>query len=249
VATIDSSDLANLRDSRFPELPLDCGNNIEPGIVDTAEWRDWSEVETTADQLRIEDYLDLFDLSESAILHIGIGNSGLALRFAAKAKSIFGTSVVDSEVERANSLNLPNYRAVIHNKHSDDDERIPSNFDFIVDNNPTTFCCCMKHLAKMLELYAQRLTPGGQMVTDRVGLSWTTDAPRSNERWSFSFDDLAAVAALAGLTASRLGPTIYTLSIGRPKRPGFIARARYEAYSYLRRIGRRIRRSVVSLWP
>ncbi len=243
MATIDSSDLAKLRDSRFPELPLDCGNSVRPGIVDTAEWRDWSDVETTADQLRIEDYLDLFDLSDSDILHIGIGNSGLAQRFADKAKSIFGISVVESEVEQANSLDLPNYRAVIHNKHSGGDERIPAAFDFIIDNNPTTFCCCLEHLARMLELYANRLSPSGQVVTDRVGLGWTTDAPGSNRRWAFSFDDLAAAAALAGLTAARAGPTIYTLSVGRPRRPGIIARWSYEIRTNVRRIARRLKRA------
>jgi hypothetical protein len=42
--------------------------------------RNWSQKWTTPDQLRIERYIDRFDLRSKRILHIGIGNSGLARR-------------------------------------------------------------------------------------------------------------------------------------------------------------------------
>ena len=208
----DREQLRALRDERFPELPLDCGQRTNPGIVDTDEWRDWSAQDSTPDQLRIESYLARFDLHGKSILHIGIGNSGLALRFCRKAAAIVGTTVIPSEVSRARELGIANYKAVLHNKHSGENAAVPGAFDFIVDNNPTTFCCCMVHLANMLEFYASRLGPRGQLVTDRVGLSWTTDAPGANCRWGFSFDDLAAVAALVDLRTHAVDDTVLVVA-------------------------------------
>ena len=241
---MDRHGLDRLREERFPELPLDCGERIEPGIADLAEWRDWTVQLTTPDQLRIEEYLDRHDLAGKTILHIGTGNSELARRFHGRARSIFGTTVVPSEVERAEALGIPNYRAVLHNKHSGNNDDVPRGFDFIVDNNPTTFCCCLVHLEAMLDFYGSRLSPTGQVVTDRVGLGWTTEAERSNPRWRFDFDDLAAVAPLAGLNAYAVTDHIYVLSRQRPEVPALGSRLKHIVRSILRKVGRRLARAL-----
>jgi hypothetical protein len=106
--TAGAKALADLRNRRFPSLPLDCGKECDPGIVDVAQWRDWTRMETTPDQLRIEDYLDCFDLADKRILHIGIGNSGLARRFSRRALEIVGTTVVEAEALQGACLALPN---------------------------------------------------------------------------------------------------------------------------------------------
>jgi hypothetical protein len=147
---------------------------------------------------------------------------------------------VPSEVAKAAQLGLPNYRAVLHNKYSKADADIPRSFDFIVDNNPTTFCCCIKHLGDMVQFYASRLGEHGQLVTDRVGLGWAIDAPGSNPRWAFDFDDLTAVASLAGLKAYRVDRNIYVVSRKRPVRPPLRARAAHVARSWLRRLSRKL---------
>jgi hypothetical protein len=196
---------------RFRDLPLDCGRRTDPGVMQGEAWRDWSRFETTPDQLRIEDYLDLHDLRGRSILHIGLGNSGLAVRFHKRAREIVGTSIIPAEVEKARALGLPNYRAVLHNKYTGRAEDWADRFDFIVDNGPTTFCCCLSHLATMLEFYVASLGVGGQVVTDRVGLAWT-DIPGGNPRWSFDLDDLAAAGEVVGLRASRVDRNIYVLS-------------------------------------
>jgi len=132
----------SLRDRRFPDLPLDCGNPGNPGVRYSIDLRDWSAKATTPDQKRIEHYIDRYDLRRKRVLHIGIGNSGLAQRFARRVKEIVGTTIDEPEMAVARSLAIPNYRFVLHNKYSGDDAAVEGTFDFILDNNPTSPCCC-----------------------------------------------------------------------------------------------------------
>lgn len=247
--------LWTLASERFAELPLYCEGS---GVLDTVssdEWRDWSDLGTTPDQRRIEDYLDLLDLRGRTILHVGVGSSSLAKRLHRRAQAIFGTSVAPAEVRRANSLGLTNYTAVLHNKYSRQAEEVPGSFDFIIDNNPTSFCCCVTHLANMLEFYADRLGETGQLVTDRVGLGWS-DLPGANPRWSFSFEDWQAVAATVGLKAFRINRDTFVLSKRPPPHamPGRrviqlgrkALRLPGRAWGLSGRAARRLRRIVVS---
>jgi hypothetical protein len=211
---IDPAALRRLHAERFAELPFYCGKP-SGGVMDAEDWRDWSAQPTTPDQLRIEAYLDAFDLAGKSILHVGSGNSRLAARFAGRARRIVGITVVPDEVRCAEALGLGNYRALLSNKY--DGGLDAGTFDFIVDNNPATFSCCLTHFARMIEFYADALAADGQIVTDRVGLGWTT--AHSHPRWSFGFDDLAAVAKLAGLGSYRMGSETIVLARRPPARP------------------------------
>jgi len=124
-------------------------------------------------------------------------------------KEIVGTTVDEPEMKVARSLTLRNYRFILHNKFSSENDTIEGPFDFILDNNPTSPCCCFRHLAALFEFYADKLAPDGQIVTDHQGLEWVPED--SNQRWSFSFDDLAAVASLVGFTAYRANRNVYVL--------------------------------------
>jgi len=214
-----------LHRTRFPELPLDCGNLLDAGIVYSEDLRDWSAKVTTPDQARMERHIDRYDLRVSRVLHIGIGNSGFARRFHGRVRDIVGTTIDEPEIRVARALALPNYDVVMHNKYSGQDEAIEGTFDFILDNNPTSPCCCVRHLSDMVELYAARLAPNGQIVTDRLGLGWIPET--SSRRWSFDFDDLAAVAAAAGLKAFRGTGSVYVLSRSAPLQPGLLSRFRH----------------------
>jgi hypothetical protein len=202
---------------RFPELPLDCGNLRDPGVIYSADLRDWSDKATTPDQARMERYIDRYDLRAARVLHIGIGNSGFAKRFHARVKQIVGTTIDEPEMRVARALALPNYRFVLHNKYSGRDESMEGTFDFILDNNPTSPCCCIRHLSDLFEFYKKMLAPGGQIVTDQLGLGWVPDD--SNARWSFGFDDLAAVGTVTGLSAFRMNRTVYVLARSTPPSP------------------------------
>jgi hypothetical protein len=206
-----------LHELRFPELPFDCGNSSDPGIIHGPDLRDWSAKSTTSDQYRIEKYIDRFDLRDRRVLHIGIGNSGLARRFHGHVKEIVGTTIDKPEIEVAQTLGYPNYSAVLHNKYSGGSASLAGKFDLILDNNLTSPCCCFAHLAALFSFYEDRLARGGQIVTDREGLAWVP--PESNRRWSFDFDDLAAVASAAGLAAFRVNRSVYVLSRAAPPTP------------------------------
>ncbi len=212
-----------LHRTRFPELPLDCGNRPDPGVIYSEDLRDWSDKATTPDQARMERYIDRYDLRRARVLHIGIGNSGFARRFHARVKEIVGTTIDEPELEVARALSLPNYSFVTHNKYSGQSGAVNGTFNFILDNNPTSPCCCVRHLSDMLDLYAKKLAPGGQFVTDQLGLGWVPDD--TNPHWSFDFDDLAAAGAAAGLSAFRMNRSVYVLSRSPPPAPGVRPRA------------------------
>ena len=229
----------DLHRSRFSELPSDCGNR--PAESSDPVLRDWSQKWTTPDQLRIERYIDRFDLSAKRILHIGIGNSGLARRFHDHVGEIVGTSLDEPELRLARSLSYSNYHAVLHNKYSGAMDEVTGRFDFIVENNPTSACCCLHHLAELFRFLELKLAEGGQIVTDRAGLAWIPED--ANPRWSFDFDDLQAVGSVAGLKVSRINRNTYVLSRGVPAKPAFRGRLR----ALLRTAGRiaiRARQSV-----
>jgi hypothetical protein len=216
-----------LHRTRFPELPDNCGNRNDPGVIDGEDLRNWSTKATTPDQARIEEYIDRFDLRAKRILHVGIGNSGLARRFHNRVGEIVGTTIDQPEIDVADALSLPNYRAVLHNKFdgSGSATAILGPFDFIIDNNPTSPCCCMKHLAVLFDFYAEKLSNHGQIVTDLEGLQWVPD--ESNPRWSFDFADLAAVAEVAGFSAFKATRKVYVLSRSPPAKPGYAAVLRH----------------------
>jgi hypothetical protein len=140
-------------------------------------------------------------------------------------KEIVGTTIDEPEMQVARALALPNYAFVLHNKYSGRDEVIEGTFEFILDNNPTSPCCCIHHLSNLFEFYAQKLAPRGQIVTDRLGLGWVPDD--ANPRWSFDFDDLAAVATVAGFSAFRMTRHVYVLSRSTPPVPGVRALSTY----------------------
>jgi hypothetical protein len=216
-AVVPDDGWLELHKSRFADLPFDCGNEIDPGVLDTPELRDWSARPTTDDQYRIESYLDRLDLRTKRILHIGIGNSGLARRLHRRAGEIVGTSVDGPEIGLARSLSLPNYTAIEHNKYSGLSNGIPGKFDLIVDNNLTSSCCCISHLRRFFEFLGAKLSSDGQVITDSAGLAWIP--PTAHPRWQLSFDDLAAVAKVAELIAYRIDRNILALGRTRPPKP------------------------------
>lgn len=211
-------------ETQFPELLRDCGERQAPGLSIAEEWRDWSERPTTPDQLAIERYLAGCDLKQRRILHVGTGNSSLARRFHGTAGEIVGLTINPEEVELAERLALPGYRVLPRNKYLADSSVLGGPFDFIVDNNPTTFACCLRHFGAMMRFYGKNLAPGGQLLTERLGLGWVCDATKQDPRWGFDFADLAAAGAMLGLKAYREG-SVYILSTERPKRFGFGDRA------------------------
>jgi hypothetical protein len=184
--------------TRVDDLPLWCGSSDSSGIDEVPEWRDWTEQDTTPDQARIEDVLQDGYIEGSVLLHVGFGNSSLAKRFHKTAHAIDGITIQDNEYKHALSLSIPNYTATLANKYvANLASRLNRKYDFIVDNNPTTFCCCRWHLSTMLANYTVMLKPNGVIVTDTVGLHWASEP--NDARWRLTKAEWWTLGALFGL--------------------------------------------------
>lgn len=144
------------------------------------------------------------------MLHIGVGNSKLARRFWRRAGEIVGTTNEANEACTQQKGRMPNYKIVLQNKYAPEAELTPGKFDFIIDNNPASYCCCMFHLVALFDFYREKLAPGGQIVTDQQGLSWV--APAGNPQFGLDFERLDEVARTAGFAALKINRSTYVLT-------------------------------------
>jgi hypothetical protein len=80
--------------SRYDACPDMCGQLEHPGLaLHMSMWVDHTRDDTTVDQQRIEDVLERMDLDGRRILHVGVGNSRFAQRFAGRVRLIDGPTV------------------------------------------------------------------------------------------------------------------------------------------------------------
>ena len=186
-----------------------CGNMDRPGLaLDLPIWVDHTRDETTVDQARIEAQLDGMELGGKNILHVGIGNSKFARRFAGRVNLIDGLTVSQNEKTLADSQGIGNYTAYFLNKYSRDFIlTIKNRFDFIIDNNLASFACCKFHFYLMLDNYVWSLKPGGQILTDQQGMDWVIEDPR----WKLTYDDLSALGDKFPLRAERVSDTVFSM--------------------------------------
>jgi hypothetical protein len=180
-----------------------------PGLaLDMPLWVDHTKDETTVDQARIEAQLDKLDLSGKTILHIGVGNSQFARRFASRVDLIDGLTVSPNEKTLGDSLAIGNYTVYLLNKYSREFIlTIRNRFDFIVDNNLASFACCKYHFYLMLDNYVWSLKPGGHILTDQQGMDWVIE----DSRWKLTYQDLLALEDKFPLKASRVSDTVFSM--------------------------------------
>lgn len=220
--------LEQLFASRFPSLPVDCGQDAEPGLGECEEWQHWTARETTQDQQRIERYLKSLPLRGKRILHVGVGNSGFARTFAPRCRSIRGLTISDEELAHARSLRIRNYECLKESKYAE--RATPGRYDLIIDNNPTGFACCRRHFGFMVHNYRSMLNQGGLILTDKVGLAWISSHQPRDSRWRFSFLDWTAVARTQGLTCFAIDDYLFAWA-----HPGVkVPRAKHFALQSLR---------------
>jgi hypothetical protein len=194
----------------FDDAAEFCGRLDRPGrgLTNVAEV-DYSRRETTPDQLRIMDVLAVRDLSGCVLLHVGVGNSALARRLSCRVRRIDGLTIHANEKANADALGLPNYVVYLLNKHSKDLACLNADYDFIIDNNLGSFCCCRYHFYMMLDNYVSHLRPRGQVLTDQRGLTWTVDG---NREWKLTWDDMVVLGATFPIRAERVSDSVYALT-------------------------------------
>jgi hypothetical protein len=184
-----------------------------PGLaLDMPLWVDHTKDETTIDQARIEAALDGMDLSGKNILHVGVGNSKFAQRFAGRVNLIDGLTVSRNEKTLADSLGIGNYTVYFLNKYGREFIlTIKNKYDFIIDNNLASFACCKYHFYLMLDNYIWSMKQGGQILTDQQGMDWVIE----DSRWKLTYDDLVALADKFPLRAGRVSETVFSIqSVG-----------------------------------
>lgn len=177
--------------------------------LDRDDLVDYTDEESTDDQLRLEDVLEELDWKGCSILHVGVGNSRFAERFAPGLRVLDGVTVSVSEKRHADGLDLPNYRVYLVSKYSRDLLlSLTEKYDFIVDNNLASFACCKFHFHLMMDTYVWSLRPGGRILTDQQGMDWYFENPR----WRMSYRDLVGLERLFPLRAARVTDTVYSLT-------------------------------------
>lgn len=196
--------------SRYDSCPEVCGRLRNPGLaLDLPIWIDHTRDATTVDQARIEDALERMDLPGRNILHVGVGNSGFARRFAQRVRLVDGLTVCRREKELADSLGIANYTVYFLNKYGlDFVTTITNRYDFIVDNNLASFACCKYHFYRMLDNYLWCLRPGGRILTDQRGMDWTVE---NDPRWQLTFEDLVALRHRFPVAVAKLTDTVYEI--------------------------------------
>ena len=95
---------------------------------------------STGEQNDFNSYLDLNPNKYigKTCLHVGTGNSSIAINHHNKFKRIDGITVEPGEVSLANNLMIPNYTCYLINKYKLEELSVLGEYDVIIDNNIKT---------------------------------------------------------------------------------------------------------------
>jgi hypothetical protein len=186
-----------------------CGSE-RPGVASNDEAIDWTQQQTTPDQVRIEAVLDTMALTGAQLLHVGVGNSKLAQRFASRLSGVDGLTVHHNEKIYADALAIANYTVYALNKYSREVVSVLSHtYDFIIDNNLASFACCKKHFFIMLENYLSLLRSRGRILTCQIGM----DAYHDDFGCTMAYADLVSLERQFPVLVSKLTDVVYALTL------------------------------------
>jgi predicted TPR repeat methyltransferase len=146
----------------------------------------WEDRDVTTDELDIINFLDKKkDISFKSILHIGIGNSFFAKKFSLN-NDIIGITISQKEINKAESLNLVNYRPFLFDKYSIQFKNFldKHKFDLIIDTNLKSYSCCQQTFEFMIHNIFKSIKPNGMLITSINGMKWFKDL---KPKLSFSF--------------------------------------------------------------
>lgn len=118
------------------------------------------------------------------LLHVGIGNSALPLALIDLLAAYVGITISVPEVDRFNRLlgRRENTVGLLINKYDPREyPRLEGKFDIIVDTLLKSVACCEKHFETMMRFFAERLTPGGKIITTENGVlfGWPGNTARA----------------------------------------------------------------------
>ena len=185
-----------------------CGSE-QPGVASNDEAIDWTRQQTTPDQIRIEAVLASVAHTGAQLLHVGVGNSKLAQRFASRLHRVDGLTVHDNEKIYADALAIANYAVYVLNKYNRKVVSVlPHTYDFIIDNNLASFACCKKHFFVMIENYLSVLRSQGRILTCQIGM----DAYHDELGCTMTYADLVSLEREFPIRACKLNNLVYALT-------------------------------------
>jgi len=135
----------------------------------------WENNEVTSDEKEISNFLNERNLIKNKkLLHIGVGNSYLALNFN-QFDILEGLTISSNELDKANNLRIKNYKVYFKNKYSKNDliENREGYYDIIIDNNLKSFACCNNAFDDLIYKYKKYLKVNGFIISSLRGMSWT----------------------------------------------------------------------------
>lgn len=110
------------------------------------------------------------------VMQVGVGNSSLFSEIRHRVTKFVGITIVPEEVDYARAQ-FPNeidikYEVQLANKYSTSLTCFGNNFDFIVDNDLSSYACCKHHFHEMLSAYRKILATSGVILVGKNGLGY-----------------------------------------------------------------------------
>lgn len=180
--------------------PLPCPERCD-GRREVYREGPWLGDKESPDQRDLNEALGELVSAESRILHVGVGASGLAVRWAGSVRRIDGLTLLEPEARYAVALGLPGYEVAIADKYRS--LPVSGPYELIVDNNLSSFSCCRSHFREMFAGYVRLLAPDGVILTHTRGLTY---AARGG--FGMTVEELGALAGEHGLALRRRGEVI-----------------------------------------
>lgn len=159
--------------ARYHSFPANCGESsfVKLSYSDGS----WTTRKTTKDLRNIEAFLSPHT-DPIKVLQIGVGNSSLYKNIRHRTSKFVGITVVEDEVDFAKQ-SFPDeygskYKVTVCNKYSSRLVTLGVGFDYIVDNDISSYACCKKHFNDMLEAYSRMLSKNGKILIGFNGLGY-----------------------------------------------------------------------------
>ncbi len=135
----------------------------------------WVNRKTTADLKRITKFLEA-EKAPFSIFQIGVGNSSLYENIREKTSRFAGITIVEDELqltkEKFSRDFGSTYDVRIMNKYSNEITEFDTGFDYIIDNDLSSYACCLHHFHIMLDCYRDLLSSEGAILIGIDGLRY-----------------------------------------------------------------------------
>jgi len=133
----------------------------------------WENKPQTTDEKEILHFLIKSKILKKNILHIGIGNSEIALKLS-EYNNIIGITISKPEILSAKKKLIKNYKTYLINKYSNKLNLLKKyKFDIVIDINLKSYSCCKKAFEKMFSTLSSLLNKNGFLITNKKGMNWS----------------------------------------------------------------------------